>query len=585
MMDSVEEVKKKIDIVEFISSYITLKKTGRNFKSPCPFHQEKTPSFVVSPERQIWHCFGSCNEGGDIIKYLMKWENITFYEALKELAERAGIKLANVSFEDNAWKKKERIINMNMLASDFFHYVLTKTDQGKHAMEYILGREINHGIIEKFKLGYAPSSWDSLLKFMKKKKYENHELYEAGLITRSQKGGYFDMFRGRIIFPIKDARGNVIAFSGRILDEGEKSSKYVNTPETPIYHKRETLYGIDLAKNAIKNEKNAILVEGEFDVIAPYQHGIENVIATKGTAVTREQLMLLKRYTDRIILALDSDTAGEEAIRKAIVAAEGVDCEIEVVTFDFAKDPDEAVRRDLVKFKKTLKKTTPAYDFMLEILIKKYPESTPFDKKKIGDEMVPYIEKISNPIVQSHYVKKLAAFLDVSEGSIDLMIRRMRHQAKQKIFKVASVSKEEHTREVTLQKYILSVIFQSKRPYETADKIFAIITSDDFSIPAFKKLSETLFEFQKKSKEFNLQTFYTFLSTELHSVLDELYLFASLDVGYEGKDLEKLALEIKKYSLKKDITEMLGKDQDSPRGKLQDLSVSLKDVEKRLASL
>src|SRR3989339_304473 len=271
-MDSpIDEIKKKLDLVEFISSYITLKNSGVNIKGNCPFHNEKTPSFVVSPERQIWHCFGSCGEGGDIVKFLMKWENITFFEALKELAKKAGITLKNSNLEDSAWKKKERFFNMNRLAAEFFQYVLNKTKFGKKGEEYLKDRQIKQPIIEKFMLGYSPSSWDSLRLFLKKKNFSDQEMHENGLLVLTDSARYYDRFRGRLMFPLCDARDHILGFSGRSLEDNVKEAKYINTPETPIYHKRETLFGIHLSKEAIKKEKNAVLVEGELDVISPYQ--------------------------------------------------------------------------------------------------------------------------------------------------------------------------------------------------------------------------------------------------------------------------------------------------------------------------
>src|SRR3989338_2671402 len=287
MESVIEEIKKKIDIVALINSFIPIKKTGRNYKGLCPFHQEKSPSFVVSPDRQIWHCFGACQEGGDVIKFLMKWENITFIEALRELAEKAGVKLVKVNFEDKQWRKKEQIIGINTLATEFFEYILHKTKFGKKASEYLKHRCLDEKIIKKFQLGYAPSSWDSLLKFLKKKKYSEYEIFDSGLLVRSDRGSLYDRFRGRLTFPIKDARGNVIGFSGRTLEETAKEAKYINTPETFLYHKRETLYGINLAKESVKKENNIILVEGEFDVILPHKLGIENIAAIKGSALTR----------------------------------------------------------------------------------------------------------------------------------------------------------------------------------------------------------------------------------------------------------------------------------------------------------
>lgn len=591
MESGIEEVKKRIDIVEFIGSFITLKKAGRNFKGLCPFHQEKTPSFVVSPDRQIWHCFGACNEGGDVIKFLMKWENLTFFEALKELADKAGVKLANISFEDKLWKKKERLLRINQLAAEYFNYILFKTDFGKKALLYLKDRDINVKTAQKFQLGYAPQSWDSLYNFLKKKKFEDEELLEAGLLVRSERGGFYDRFRGRLMFPIKDPRENTVGFSGRNLDPSTGSgqineAKYINTPETPIYHKRESLFGIDIAKEAIKKAQNVFIVEGEFDVIAPYQHGFANFVAIKGSALTREHLMLLKRFSPRATLALDVDTSGEEAARRGIEEAEPFDIELDILQFDYAKDPDEAVRSDPVKFKKELKKHLPVYDFIIELLQKKYPGSDAFSKKKIGEEAVPFIEKITNPIVHSHYVKKLSRILDVSEGSVEALIRRYRQRKKQQTYlKAAYAKKENGDREKNLQTYLLSVMFQNQHPYEPADKIFRTLEASDFSYPSYGKLSEAFLVYQQQhSLEFKLQGFLKTLSSELRAVFDELYLYATYK-GEEEEKIEKLIYEIKKLSLKRQISdltkkqEMLSKDQEKT---VRELTTRLKDVEKML---
>ncbi|MEK7070243.1 MAG: DNA primase, partial [Patescibacteria group bacterium] len=282
-MNPIEEIKRKLDVVEFIGSHITLKKAGRNFKANCPFHQEKSASFVVSPERQIWHCFGACQEGGDVIRFLMKWENIPFVEALQELAKRTGVKLDTFDIQDSQWKKKEALIRVNNSAKDFYHYILTQSAIGKKAREYLAARNINEKIIETFQLGYAPQSWDSLIKFLIKKSFAQADLKDTGLTVTGKNNSLYDRFRGRIMFPINDTRGNNIGFSGRVLveEDSKDGAKYVNTPETPLYHKRESLFGIHLAKDAIKKEGNVFLVEGEFDAISMYQSGVKNVVAIK----------------------------------------------------------------------------------------------------------------------------------------------------------------------------------------------------------------------------------------------------------------------------------------------------------------
>ncbi len=590
MDNPVEEVKKRIDIVEFIGSFITLKKAGRNFKAVCPFHQEKTPSFVISPDRQIWHCFGACQEGGDIIRFLMKWDNITFFEALKELAEKAGVQLKSVRYEDSVWKKKERYISMNTYAGEFFQYILQKTKFGNKALSYLENREISEKTQQAFQLGYAPQSWDSLTKFLSRKKFSEQEMHDNGLLVRNERGRLYDRFRGRLMFPIKDTRGNIVAFSGRIL-EGEDMAKYVNTPETPIYHKRETLFGIHLAKDAIKKAQNAYIVEGEFDMISPYQHGFSNFVAIKGSALTREQLMLLKRYTNKITLALDADAAGEEAIKRGIEEAERMEFDIGVVIFDDAKDPDEAVRKNAEAFKKAVSKPLPIYDYLLENAQKKYPDDDPFSKRKIGEEILPFVERIRNSIVQSHYIKKLARVLDVSESSIESMIRKIRFQKKQKqSFKAGKKELKpiEHT--VLIQKYLLSVILQNENPLSTASEVGPILRDSDFSLPSLQKIYGLLQEMANdtQSGQFSLAGFTQQLSEQLQPVFDEVYLFASTDLGIDRENIKKMAYDIRKYSIKRKIGELLSSETDQQQTSKEELSLlnsQLKEVEKKLITL
>ena len=589
MDNTLEEVKKKIDIIDFIGSYITLKKSGRNYKAVCPFHQEKTPSFVISPERQIWHCFGACGDGGDIFKFLMKWENITFYEALKELAKKADVKLKNVSFEDRTWKQKQKLVEINNLSAQYYQYILEKTKYGKKAVDYLINRGINNKIINKFQLGYAPQSWNSLRSFLRLKHHNPQEVVDAGLIIKG-KSDYYDRFRGRLIFPIKNPRGEIIGFSGRILDPKASEAKYINTPETLLYHKRETLFGIDLAKEAIKKTGSVYLVEGEFDMITPYQFGIENITAIKGSAVTKEQLILLKRYVNKINLFLDADAAGEEAIKRSIEEIENLDLEAAVVSVDFAKDPDEAIRKDLSKFKEALKSPVPIYDFLLNYLQKKYSLTEAFGKKKIGEEMVGYLDKIRNPIIQSHYIKRLAGILQVSESIINSLIRKSRFKTRQKTsFRTTKKENHEEIRDVIIQKYLLSLIFQSDNPYQVIEKVDQIINADDFSFPAYQKIWRVMTEYKKNNpKEFKLQEFVKTLVIELHPVFDEVYLFASHEQVIETKNMKRIAYELKRYSIKREITSLVSTQEDiveEKRIKIKELSRQLNQVEKTIVLL
>lgn len=587
MDNQIQEVKSRIDIVDIIGSIVTLKKTGRNFKALCPFHQEKSASFVVSAERQSWHCFGACHEGGDVISFVMKWENITFYEALKELAEKAGVVLTKGGFEDKAWEKKERLLYINTLTAKYFEYVLHSTTVGKTALEYLTNRNISIAIMKKFQLGYAPRSWDSLMNFLTKKGYSQDDLHEAGLLVKNEKGRFYDRFRGRIMFPISDIRGNIIGFSGRLIEASDVEGKYINTPETPVYHKRESLYGIQIAKEAIRKADDVLLVEGEFDMITPYIHGIDNIVAIKGSAVTREQLTILKRLTKRITLALDADAAGEDAMKRGIEEAERQEFEIRCVTFESGKDPDEAARTDIISFKKSLKNPLPVYDFIINLAQKKFSDGSAFAKKNIGDFVTPFVSRIQNPIIQSHYSKKLSAILDVSESSIISLMRKQRFQKKPFL---AKKSQPFHSdREEVMEKYLVSVMFQQEAPYEICDKIFAVISPDELTYPAYKKVCVAFLEYKSKHlNQYVASDFVASLPPELVTIYDELFMFSSSEGDFSSGNINKLIYEVKKNILKRKISAALSQDGTSEEMKevdITELTKTLSEVENRLQTL
>lgn len=578
-----EEIKKRIDIVTYIGGFVALKKAGRNFKGNCPFHKEKTPSFVVSPDRQIWHCFGSCGDGGDVITFLMKWENLTYVEAIREFAGELGIEI-NTTASDASSKLRERIIAINTAAIQFFHYLLMQSPVGKKAREYLKERGIRNEIINKFELGYAPSSWDSLTRFLTAKSFSTKELIDSGLAIKSDRGSIYDRFRGRLMFPLKDARGTPIGFSGRLLEGDAKAAKYVNTPETLVYHKRETLYGIHIAKEGIKNQKAAILVEGEFDMITPYQSGIDNIVAIKGSAVTKEQLMLIKRYTNRVYLALDADAAGAEAIKRGIEEAENLEFELGVVVFKEGKDPDEAARKDPVSFKKAISQPVPVYDYIIDYYCKKFPGEDAFSKKNIGESVGPFLAYIKNPIVESYYVRKMAALLGVDEMSVRQLMRRQ--QARKTITsrtftKTTSATKED--RYDKMQRHLLSLLLQSDSKQSILIKITSIISPGAFSFPAYKQIYELLIQNQGlfTQKDSYIGLILDKAESELKNLIDELYLFASVDSEMGMVSFEKIAFEIKEYSLKDELKKLLALPQsDETEVRLAQVSGELKELEK-----
>lgn len=590
-MNTIDHIKSKIDIVELIGSFIELKRSGRNYIARCPFHQETSPSFVVSPDRQIWHCFGACHEGGDIFSFIMKWENISFPEALRELAHKAGVELKEDEMKDESWTKKERLLQMNTLAAQFYQYVLHNTTYGKEAKEYLTTRGINEKIMYTFELGYASNSWDSLLRFLRKKGFSDAEGIQVGLLVRTDKGRVYDRFRHRLVFPIHDPRGNIIGFSGRILSTEAKTAKYINTPETPIYHKRESLYGIHLTKDTIRQEQNALLVEGEFDMITPYQHGIQNVVAIKGSAVTHEQLVVLKRYTQKITLALDADTAGQDAVKRGIEEAEKMDIEVQVVSFPEGKDPDEAVRTNFPLFKKSIKHGVSIYDFLIFLARDKYPGNDPYNKKKLSEEVIPHIATINNPIVQSHYVRYLAEMLEVTEESIIKAIRA--HHRKKKVYTPrvsdSDRTQQEHKmkREEMIQRYLVGKILQAEDAFNLLNRIQEHLPIAEFQVPVLRKILYALQEYQEHNDTFHLNDFLNHLPRELQALANEVYLFVSSNVPLEQENIEKLALEARRFLLKKKMADFLNNPEENEERsqELANIAAELKALEKKVHAM
>lgn len=447
-MDEIEQVKSKVDIVELVSEYVpSLKKSGRNYKALCPFHGEKTPSFMVSPELAIYKCFG-CQAGGDAFDFLMRIEGMEFGEALRTLAKRTGVVLKERLVDTPTGRQKERLYQINHLAEEFYHYLLTEHRIGKAALNYVLGRGIKKETIELFKLGFAPNLWDGLQRFLvARKKLAEEELEAAGLVIRKVAQGpggrgYYDRFRGRLMFPLRDHRGNTVGFSGRVVPgatppshkaaEGEDEPKYINTPETVVYRKRMVLYGLDLARQEIKKLDQAILVEGELDMISSYQAGVKNVVGVKGTAFTEDQVRLLRRIASELVVALDADFAGDAAARRGIELADAAGFSIKVAKPKYGKDPDECVQKDPNLWKESVSGAVPVYDFLMASAVKRYGRETAEGKRRIGREIVPVWAKISDPIMRASLTKELAKLLDVSEGVVAGEIERVRETEKEK---------------------------------------------------------------------------------------------------------------------------------------------------------
>jgi DNA primase len=422
-MDEVEEIKRRIDIVEFISSYLTVKKAGANYRALCPFHHEKSPSMMISPEKQIFKCFG-CGEGGDVLTFVMKMENLGFREALEMLAARAGVKLEKYRQSPEYEKEKDqktRLYQINGWSARLFHEILLKHPSGKAALDYLKGRGLTMETIETFGIGYAPQSAgyapsNAILKqFLEKKGFSPQEVREAGGPDR---------FYKRIIFPIRDVMGNVLGFTGRVMEKGQEP-KYLNTPETIIFHKGRILYNLDKARGEIKLAKATVVVEGQMDVIASWQAGVKNVVATSGTALTEDHLRTLYRYTPNIIFSFDSDTAGLATSKKAYEMAIAEGMNVRMANLAEFKDPGEMVASDPELWQMAVEEAQPVIDWYFRIAFSRQKvsgggekELTPQDKKEIAKELIPIIKKIPDSIEQAHYVGVLARKLRVAETVI-----------------------------------------------------------------------------------------------------------------------------------------------------------------------
>ncbi len=413
--EQVELVNSSNDIVEVISQYLPLKRAGRNFKALCPFHAEKTPSFNVSPEKQIFHCFG-CGAGGDVIAFVMRKENMTFPEAVRHLARRANITLPEA--DPRAASRREKLYALTAEAADFYHWGLTRSRSGERARAYLQSRKIADAVIENFSLGYAQPGWETFLGRARKKGYPDELLVEAGLaISREKGGGCYDRFRNRLIVPIRDVRGRPIAFGGRVLDDS--LPKYINSPETPLFHKGHVLYGLDRARAAIGKAGEAIVGEGYFDVIRAHQEGVENMVCAQGTAFTETQAQILKRYTDKVVVAFDADPAGLAAALRGLAVFLEKNFEVRIIVLPRGEDPDSYIRKNsAAAFRELAAASPPLLDFKLDWLCRHHDLSSDRGRVAVLRDMLESISRIENAVLRETYARKLASRLEVSPEAV-----------------------------------------------------------------------------------------------------------------------------------------------------------------------
>jgi DNA primase len=417
MNDVVEEIKTRVDIVDLVGRYVNIKKSGSNYKANCPFHNENTPSFMVSPSLQIYKCFG-CAKSGDAISFLMEMEGIDFSEAIQRLGEEVGVDTSTIKKGPNK-KQFEYLFKINELTNKFYVYTLHNLPVGKEAKKYLKNRGLSTKHIEEFNFGYAPNSWDSLHNFLIKKGFTNTQIESAGLIKQAKGGKYYDSFRGRITFPLINEKNEMVGFSGRtIINE---DPKYLNIKNTPVFNKSSFVFNLDKAKVEIKKKKQVVVCEGPFDAVTPYTKGIKNIVALQGTSFTSEQAKLLKRFAEEAIMFFDRDDAGVEAALRGITTAQntGLDVKIAEIEGKF-KDPDEAANKSIDILIKAIDNAIPAYDFYFLYATKKFDETNALEKSKIVNFLKPKINVINDPVLKAHYTKKLAELVDVPEDTLKI---------------------------------------------------------------------------------------------------------------------------------------------------------------------
>lgn len=417
MTSVIEEIKSRLNIVDVVGGYLKLEKAGGNFKACCPFHNERSPSFFLSPSRQTYHCFG-CNRGGDVISFVEEIEGLDFQGALKVLADRAGVTLTREKV--GARDEREALHHALELATKFYEAVLLKFPE---AEKYLKDRGLTPETIKHFRVGFAPDEWRALGDFLAKKGVSESVMERAGLIVRSPKG-FYDRFRGRVMFPITDSSGRVIAFSGRVLKEGEgktlgasASAKYVNSPETDVFHKSRALFGFSQAKDAMRRADACVLVEGQMDLILSHQAGVTNAVASSGTALTSEHLELIKRFTKNIVLAFDADSAGIAAAHRAVELALSRDMSVRIARLPDGTDPADLALKDPSAWVSAVESAKQVIDFYLELLPALHMDKTAL-RAKVSETIVPFIALLKSSIDQGHFVGEIAKLLGIKEEPV-----------------------------------------------------------------------------------------------------------------------------------------------------------------------
>lgn len=553
----IEKIGERLDIVEIISQYIPLRKVGKNYKALCPFHEEKTPSFTVSSEKQLFHCFG-CGLGGNVFNFLMKWENISFPEAVKLLGGKVGISISTSDKDKKRGMVKEELYQTNEMVAEIFCQELKKK---KSVQDYLKKRGFTQKIIEKFGLGWAPSSND-FLKLVQAKEISLKNLRELKLVVPSQRGeGWYSWFQRRLIFPIFNPEGRISGFGGRVLDKS--LPKYLNSPESLIFDKGRVLYGLNFSKEGIRKEREIILVEGYTDVIALYEAGIENVVASMGTSLTFSQTRLIKRYADRVFIAYDQDKAGVAATLRGIDLLLEIDLRVEIISMPEGVDPAALVKKEgKASFITRKEKATPYFDYRLELAINANPFLEYEDKIEIVNEIFPTLEKIKDLIKLGELIKKLSQRLDLDEEMLRIEFGKFRDK-KRGFFSRPEFLKVKDAQQTT-EKTLLQLMLSEEAIIKMVEENESI---DDFTNSSYKRIAEEVVALSKEGKVSSLELINRLKEENLSSLISS---FSLADLPFQEEDKERIAFDFIK-SLKRNKT----------RRRIEKLRKSVKESEEK----
>lgn len=560
----IEEIKNRLNIAEVVGEYIRLTKAGSNHKALCPFHNEKSPSFMVSEERGSWHCFG-CGKGGDVFSFVMELEGIGFREALEQLAAKAGVELKRFERGDRGSQgerdDKGKLYAILELSTKWYEKNLWEGTGREKILKYLRDRGLSDASIKKFRLGYAPDGWRNILEFLSKREYRVDEINKTGLLVEKDSaagaqgsaGKYYDRFRDRIMFPIQDILGRVVGYSARVAPGGdEKNAKYVNTPQTSLYDKSKVLYGLNFAKIEIKKKNETVLVEGNTDVIASHQAGFENTVAVSGTALTDEQVKILKRYGENLKMGFDMDAAGQAAARRSIKTCLENDLNVKIISLSSGKDAAESLRENPEVWKTAVESAEGVMEYYFRETFSRFDPKKPAEKKKIAQELLNVIKDISNPVEQSHWLKELAGRIGTNEKLlVDILQKAKSKEASQP----TSAAKENVGRTHSLEEKILGIILAFPKDCRVE---IARIGVEDFQNGRERSIMEAI---KQDQEGFSLEGVKALFSDyETRKFLEELAFEMEVRFGGELGD---------------------GRDQLDPIGELRGSIRRLKDTRRR----